>query len=110
MVTPQGNGDVQYEFSLDTSNPSRVARIELEFVGFTLKLTLQNGETHVMTDPDKIQELLNRAHDFNALHFTGKIPLDPSDTKHTFSTGNHGALVEIKLDPVNSVNTFHIPL
>lgn len=85
--------------------------MELEFVSFTLKVTIQNGETYLMTNPDSIQELLNKAHDFNLAHFHGsensQIKVKNGDDKNDV---RGRVTAEIKLDPLNSVNTFHIPL
>lgn len=98
-----------FVFTLDESDPLRVTRMELEFVSFSLKVTTQNGETFVMANPDSVQELLNKAHDFNLAHFQGskQSQIDVGNSNDDF----HGRVTtEIKLDPLNSVNTFHIPV
>jgi len=95
-----------YEFTTDESNPKRVFRLELEFVDFTLNMTLQSGDVHLIVEPEHVQKILNKAHDFNN-----------SQIKETTSSGiesdlvkeKGGAVIEILLDPVNSVNTFYIP-
>lgn len=97
-------------FTLDENNPLRIIRMELEFVDFTLKVTTQNGETYLITNPDSIQELLDKAHEFNLVHFDGSNnrPIDSIENNHDDVEGRVTA--EIKLDPLNSINTFHIPL
>ena len=106
------NPIADYKLTLDENNPYRVIRIELEFVDFTAKVTLQNGHTFVMTDPDCVQELLNEAHCFNASHLfpSGAEGQSIVDHNKLLLKQNGHMSVEIKLDPVNSVNTFHIPL
>lgn len=96
----------KYEFTGDESNPNRVTKIELELVDFTLKITEGNGEESFIVEPDQVQQILDEAHRFNG-----------SIIKESTSSGidanivkkQGGSIVEIKLDPVNSINTFHIP-
>jgi len=97
---------LSYEFTTDESNPKRVFRLELEFVDFTLSMTLQSGDVHLIVEPEHVQNILQKAHDFNN-----------SQIKETTSSAierdlvkeKGGAVIEILLDPVNSVNTFYIP-
>jgi len=94
------------EFTTDESNPNRVIRIELELVDFALNMTLQSGDTHLVTEPDQVQSILNRGNAFNAkiMDETTSSGIDSSIVKN-----KGGAIFEIKLDPLNSINTFHIP-
>jgi|EP00979_Chaetoceros_neogracilis_P008846 hypothetical protein len=97
---------LSYEFTTDESNPNRVSRLEAEFVDFTLNMTLQCGDVHLITEPEHVQNILDKAHEFNT-----------SQMKETTSSGiktdlvkkKGGAIIEVSLDDVNSVNIFHVP-
>lgn len=96
----------KYEFTSDESNPNRIAKIELELVDFTLKITQGNGEESFIVEPDRVQKILDEAHRFNGsiIEESTSSGIDANIVKE-----QGGSIVEIKLDPVNSINTFHIP-
>jgi len=60
------NMSTKYEFTSDESNPNRIAKIELELVDFTLKITQGNGEESFIVEPDRVQKILDEAHRFNS--------------------------------------------
>ncbi len=95
-----------YLFTTDRKNPKRVNRIELELVNFSLSVTLENGDVHRVTETKTSQIILNKANAFNdeVLSDTTSSGLSSDLVKE-----QGGSVVEIKLDPVNSVNVFHIP-
>ena len=88
----------QYCLTSDESIPERVTRIELELVNFTIRLTLQNGNCLTISEPTEVQTMLDEAKQLN-------------DTfrKDSSSAEEGLSVVEIKLDPINAVNTYHIP-
>lgn len=86
-----------FEFTT-TDKPEKVVRLELELVDFSIILTTQNGNCITLRDQTKVQSTLNQARDFNE-----KLGIEGNER-----IGNE-AKVEIKLDPVNSVNTYVIP-
>jgi hypothetical protein len=108
-MTPEtlSNIDIDhYAFTKDDQDPKRVVRMELEMVNFTLKITVGNGDTTLLSDPVQVQELLDRARAFNGSthHPTKDIPHDTDGIRK-----DGGIVIEVTLDPVNTVNSFHIP-
>ena len=92
----------RYIFTTDESNPRQVVRIQLEMVDFTLNVSVNSGETDLITDPDQVQSILDRAREFN------RNTNQPKSDSAVVKT-NGGVIIEVKLDPVNPVNAFHIP-
>lgn len=100
----------QYIFTscVDEASSNLITRIQLELVSFTLTLTLQNGSTHSITDPGEVQSILDRAREFNQSRTKNASAADECTNANTVTRADN-AIIEIKLDPVNSVNTFCIP-
>ena len=86
-----------FEFTT-ADKPEKVTRLELELVDFSIVLTTQNGNNITLSDQTKVQTTLKQARDFNE-----KLDTDGNERK------GDKVKVEIKLDPVNSVNTYVIP-
>ena len=97
-----------WTFTKDDQDPNRVVRMELEMVNFTLQITVGSGDTTLLSDPVQVQELLDRARAFNgSTHHPTKDISVPHDTDRIREDG--GIVIEVTLDPVNTVNSFHIP-
>lgn len=97
-----------YNFSADHSRNDRIIRLELELVNFSLVIT-RNGSTEkeIIFDEVLVQKILNKAKEFNR----SLIPICTNDALDIETVRREcGVVIEIKLDPVNSVNTFEIPL
>lgn len=85
-----------FEFTTETKS-TRVVRIDLELVDFTISVSTEDGNRTTISDQTQVQNTLNQAREFNEM-------LDSSGEGATDHVN-----VEIKLDPVNSINTFVIP-
>ena len=97
-----------YKFTTDLDEKDRIIRIELEFIEFSFTITRQDSdETEKVYDQHLVQEILNRAKEFN-------MGLFQKGTNEGLEVDqvrkNNGVVVEVKLDPVNSINTFKIPV
>lgn len=91
----------KYEFTRQNS-PHKVTRIQLELVDFTLTLSTHDGQDCIVSDEIQVQTILNQAREYNRI-------VD-EDLNGSDGGGNNDNRVEIeiKLDPVNSVNTYRI--
>jgi hypothetical protein len=97
-----------YKFTTDLDEKDRIIRIELEFIEFSLTITRQDSDkTERVYDQHLVQAILNRAKEFNMGLFqkgtNEGLEVDQVRMKN-------GVVVEVKLDPVNSINTFEIPV
>mmetsp|Transcript_25290 Transcript_25290/g.31166 ORF Transcript_25290/g.31166 Transcript_25290/m.31166 type:complete len:124 (-) Transcript_25290:114-485(-) len=118
-----------FKFTNDFKEPSRVRTLQLELVSFTLTVISEDGNCFTVTNSTEIQTILNQAHDFNRkiLHDSS---VDDDDDGNTYieMKGNNqlneeikivvdddgekkdtAVIIEVQLDPVNSVNAYHIP-
>jgi hypothetical protein len=97
-----------YKFTTDADVKDRIVRIELECVEFSLTITRQDSiETERVYDQNLVQAILNRAKEFNMGLFH-KGTNEGLQVDHVRE--NNGVVLEVKLDPVNSINTFEIPI
>ena len=96
-------------------------RIKLEFVNFTVQVQLYDGSTHPVSDLSSVQDILNRATEFNKR--ICKLVRDDGggggDEKRK-GQSSYGAgegdgpdrddevIVDISLDPLNSTASYHI--
>lgn len=106
----------KYEFT-SQEKPQRVARIELELVNFKINLTLQDGSCFSISNPVHVQTILNQAKGFNRIisDNANSNDADPTFTGNTKTekivkdrVNDNLVVIEIQLDPLNSVNTYHI--
>ena len=86
-----------FEFTRERK-PSKVVRIDLELVDFTISVSTEDGNCTTISEQTQVQNTFNRAREFNKM-------LDCSGGEATDHVN-----VEIKLDPVNSINAFVIPV
>lgn len=94
---------LDYVFSGMDDNPRRVVRIELEMVGFTLRVTVKGGQTYLITEAEEVQRILDAAREFNR-----KLNLAVADNIELVRNKG-GIIIEVKLDPRNTVRSFNIP-
>mmetsp|Transcript_25952 Transcript_25952/g.38430 ORF Transcript_25952/g.38430 Transcript_25952/m.38430 type:complete len:99 (-) Transcript_25952:334-630(-) len=97
---------MSYCLTSNESIPERVVRIELELVTFTLRLTLQNGNCLTISDSIEVQNMLD---DAKKLNDTLRKDAGSDSDKNSTADGGGLSVVEIKLDPINAVNTYNIP-
>lgn len=97
-----------YKFTTDINEKDRIIRIELECMEFSLTITRQGShETERVYNQDLVQAILNRAKEFNM----GLFQKGTNEGLEVHQVRqNNGVVVEVKLDPVNSINTFEIPI
>jgi hypothetical protein len=93
-------------FTTNNDDPNKIVRIQLELVGFAITVSTNNGNQFTIVDQDDAQAILNQARAFNNSLSGGG---DGDDDDEEEMAQNCTIDIEIKLDPVNSVNTFHIP-
>lgn len=92
-----------FEYTTGVSKPEKVIRLELELVDFSIVLTTQDGNQITLKDQTEVQTVLNEARNFNE-------QLDDTQCNNGRRSGDDEVKIEIKLDPVNSINTFVIPV
>ena len=96
----------KYQFTTSQHEPEKVIRIQLELVDFTVTISTKGGDQFTIDNQKDVQSILDQAKEFNR-----SICCDDSDSGCTSDEGhnNNRIEIEIKLDPINSVNTYHIP-
>eukprot|EP00558_Chaetoceros_sp_UNC1202_P007421 CAMPEP_0197251816 /NCGR_PEP_ID=MMETSP1429-20130617/58695_1 /TAXON_ID=49237 /ORGANISM="Chaetoceros sp., Strain UNC1202" /LENGTH=70 /DNA_ID=CAMNT_0042714009 /DNA_START=96 /DNA_END=308 /DNA_ORIENTATION=+ len=69
-------------------------------------MTLQTGSVHIIQDDAQVQQIVNEANKFNRtiIQESTTTGIDNAVVKE-----KGGVVVDIKLDPLNAINTFHIP-
>ncbi len=100
------NNMIQYEFTNCLNNPLKIIKIQLELVNFTLILNTKNGQQYTISEAKQVQSILNDAKDFNNSIMVG----NSSDCDDGDDNNKNKIHIEIKLDPVNSVNTYRIQI
>lgn len=89
----------KYAFTSDSEQSKRVSRIQLELVNFTLSLTTQDGNQISVSNPEEVQSILDEARDFNRKQNLNQKKGNENDDL---------VEIEMNLDPLNTVKTFHI--
>mmetsp|Transcript_25489 Transcript_25489/g.29112 ORF Transcript_25489/g.29112 Transcript_25489/m.29112 type:complete len:125 (-) Transcript_25489:50-424(-) len=119
-----------FKFTNDFKEPSRVRTLQLELVSFTLTVISEDGNCFTVTNSTEIQTILNQAHDFNRKILHDSSVDDDDDDGNTYNEMKRNnqlneeikivvdddgekkdtaVIIEVQLDPVNSVNAYHIP-
>ena len=115
-----------FQFTIEEKDPCRLYRVELELVNFTLNLTRQDGAQILISDAVHVQSILNQTREFNRRFIKhgcdgadsntvddGGKEKDGEEGRNGNDNGNGNnsmaLYIEIKLDPLNSVNTYRIP-
>jgi hypothetical protein len=103
------NNMIQYEFTTCPNNPLKIIKIQLELVNFTLILLTKNGQQYTVSEANQVQSILNNAKDFNKSIMVGSNNSDyGGGVDDNYDDDKNQIHIEIKLDPVNSVNTYRI--